>query len=112
MNLRRFFGQCGGDCLRVWPKSQLTGVMRNLTQAAKVGVREAPKRGTGWWPLAAGYDLWNCTDIVDAEGAGVTSVSVIVFPFALSTKVFSRVTLPWSLYVTFSVRGPSPFTDM
>lgn len=43
-----------------------------------------------------GYILWNFIDIVDADGAGVTSVSVIVFPFGLSTNVFSRRTFPAS----------------
>lgn len=41
-----------------------------------------------------GYDLLNITDMVDAEGAGVTSVSWMVLPSALRTKVFSRATLP------------------
>lgn len=55
------------------------------------------------------YDLWNVTDIVDGEGAGVMSVSLMVLPLELRTKVFSRATLPSLLYVTFRVWGPSCF---
>ena len=40
------------------------------------------------------YDLWNVTDIVDGQGAGVMSVSLTVLPSELRTRVFSRAILP------------------
>ena len=56
--------------------------------------------GAGRYPTPDGpatlpnYDLLNMTDMVDGEGAGVTSVSWMVLPSSLRTKVFSRATLP------------------
>ena len=77
------------------PKTRHTGGdVGVLSDRGRQASERVPSGEPGGEPLAAGYDLWNCTDIVDGEGAGVTSVSVIVLPFALSTKVFSRVTLP------------------
>ena len=74
------------------------GVTRMVQKARQLS--EQPK---GWefylWgvPLTISYSLWNSTDMVDGEGAGVTSVSLTVLPFALRTKVFSRCTSPWLL---------------
>src|ERR1039457_6516233 len=57
------------------------------------------------------YIFFITTFIFDGEGSGVTSVSVIDFPSALSANVFSRRTFPSSpLYVTFSVCGSARFT--
>ena len=49
-------------------------------------------------PAGSSYALRRTTDIVEGDGSGVTSVSVIVAPSSLSEKVFSRRTFPsWSL---------------
>ena len=66
----------------------MTGVEGAIFEA-RVGYRAVPH-----FVLLASYDLWNITDIVEAAGAGVTSVSLTVLPLGLRTKVFSRPTFP------------------
>jgi hypothetical protein len=61
----------------------------------KMGRRKREGVPGGTPLLAAAYAaLLNITDIVEADGAGVMSVSLTVLPSLLRTKVFSRPTFP------------------
>jgi len=79
------------------PQTEFASRPRTFQKEIAIGVRLSNRdqiQSSCHCPATKHYDLWNVTDMVDGDGAGVMSVSFTVFPSALNVKVFSRVTLP------------------